>query len=173
MHRPQMIELLEEVEAGKYDGVLCMDIDRLGRGNMQDQGRILDAFKKSGTKIITPRKTYDLSDEWDEEFTEFEAFMARRELKYITRRMQRGRILSVEEGNYIATRPPYGYVIKELENGRTLEPHPDQAPVVKMIFEWYTKHGMGGSRIAKKLNELGYRTYTGKEWTSYLVINIL
>ena len=29
----------------KYDAVLVMDIDRLGRGDMQDQGLILDTFK--------------------------------------------------------------------------------------------------------------------------------
>ena len=54
-----MIELLSEVEKGMYDAVLVMDIDRLGRGNMQDQGLILSTFKKSNTKIITPRKVYD------------------------------------------------------------------------------------------------------------------
>ncbi len=30
---------------------------------------------------MTPRKIYDLNDEWDEEYSEFEAFMARKELK--------------------------------------------------------------------------------------------
>lgn len=52
--RPQMLRLLEAVEAGTYTGVLCVDIQRLGRGSMQDQGMILDAFKWSDTKIITP-----------------------------------------------------------------------------------------------------------------------
>src|SRR5690625_1681018 len=134
-HRPQMLELLREVEDKKYDAVLVMDMDRLGRGNMQEQGLILEALRHSETKIITPRKTYDRTDEWDEEYTEFETFMARRELKLITRRMQGGRVRSVEEGNYIGTRPPYGYIIKETDSGRTLEPHPDQSPVVRLIFD--------------------------------------
>jgi DNA invertase Pin-like site-specific DNA recombinase len=172
-----MLELLKEVEAGMYDAVLCMDMDRLGRGNMKEQGLILETFQQSKTKIITPRKTYDLSNEWDEEYTEFETFMARRELKIITRRMQGGRVRSIEEGNYIATRPPYGYVIKELENGRTLEPHPEQAPVVKMIFDMYThddpEQRKGTSKIANELNRLGYRTYTGMMWKSSSVLTIL
>ncbi|WP_131736709.1 recombinase family protein, partial [Clostridioides difficile] len=93
-YRPKMLELLGEIKNNNYDAVLVMDIDRLGRGNMQDQGLILDTFKKSKTKIITPRKTYDLNDEFDEEYSEFEAFMARKELKLISRRMQRGKIKS-------------------------------------------------------------------------------
>jgi len=172
-HRPQMLELLREVEDKKYDAVLVMDMDRLGRGNMQEQGLILETFRQSETKIITPRKTYDLTDEFDEEYTEFETFMARRELKLITRRMQGGRVRSVEEGNYIGTHPPYGYIIKETDNGRTLEPHPEQAPVVRLIFDLYTEKNMGGSKIAQELNRLGYKTYTGLKWKSFSVLNIL
>lgn len=177
IHRPEMMELLKEVEAKKYDAVLVMDMDRLGRGNMQEQGLILETFKESNTKIITPRKTYDLHDEWDEEYSEFEAFMARKELKIITRRLQGGRVRSVEEGNYIATRPPYGYVIKEEGRSRFLVPHPEQAPVVKMIFEWYTSNDpeerMGTKKIANKLNELGYPSYTGIKWKGSSVLIII
>lgn len=177
LHRPKMQELLKEVETGKYDAVLVMDIDRLGRGKMQEQGLILETFRDSNTKIITSRKVYDLKDEWDEEYSEFEAFMARKELKIITRRLQGGRIRSVEDGNYIATRPPFGYVLKNIDNGRTLEPHPEQAPIVKMIFDWYNheipNQRMGSNKIANELNRLGYKTYTGKPWSSSSVLTII
>ncbi|MBO8163905.1 MAG: recombinase family protein [Brevibacillus sp.] len=177
IHRPQMLELLKEVESGIYDAVLVMDIDRLGRGDKVDQGLIERAFRESGTKIITPRKIYDPNDEWDEEYMEFESFMARRELKLINRRLQRGRVASVEEGNYIATRPPYGYQIHKTDRERTLIPHPEQAPVVQMIFDWYTdedpERRMGSNKIANELNRRGYRSYTGREWTSASVLAIL
>jgi site-specific DNA recombinase len=178
LHRPQMLQLLQEVGEGRYDAVLCVDIDRLGRGDKQEQGLIEKTFKESNTKIITLRKTYDLNDEFDEEYMEFETFMARKEYKIIKRRLQRSRVQSVEEGNYIGTYPPFGYVIKDLgKNGRTLEPHPEQAPIVKMIFEWYTHDDpairMGASAIANKLNELGYRTATGKQWYNSAVLNII
>jgi site-specific DNA recombinase len=161
--RPEMKALLNEVRAGKYDGVLVMDIDRLGRGKLQDQGAILDAFKESGTKIITPRKTYDLNNEIDEEYSEFETFMARKELKTITRRLQGGRVRSVEDGNYIGTYAPYGYKLEYNGKERLLVPHPNQAPAVILIFEMYL-NGMGGHKIAAKLNELGYRSATGINW---------
>ncbi|HEX3039059.1 MAG TPA: recombinase family protein, partial [Caproiciproducens sp.] len=88
--RPQMLRLLADVENRRYDAVLCMDIDRLGRGAMSDQGVILETLKSTQTKIITPRKVYDLSNEMDETYSEFESFLARQELKTIKRRMQRG-----------------------------------------------------------------------------------
>lgn len=173
IHRPEMLTLLQEVESGLYDAVLVMDIDRLGRGNMKEQGIILETFQQSGTKIITPRKVYDLKNEFDEEYSEFEAFMARKELKIITRRLQGGRIRSIEEGNYIGTRPPYGYrIVKEGKN-RYLLPDPVQAPIVKMIFNSYTTEQIGANKIANKLNELGFTTYTDKKWSASSVLTII
>lgn len=175
IHRPEMLKLLQDVEANQYDAVLVMDIDRLGRGNMQDQGLILDTFKNSNTKIITPRKIYDLSDEFDEEYSEFEAFMARKELKHITRRMQRGRVASVKDGNYIGTRPPYGYDIRKDITGRYLVENKEQAEVVRLIFNMYADAtANNGSRvIAQHLNNLGIRSYTGKEWSANMIVNII
>lgn len=173
INRPEMMELLQAVESGLYDAVLVMDMDRLGRGNMREQGIILETFQKSGTKIITPRKVYDLQDEFDEEYSEFEAFMARKELKIITRRLQSGRIRSVQDGNYVGPRPPYGYQIINDQSGRYLVPDPDQAPIVRQIFNWYTEERMGTRNIAKRLNEMGIPSYNHTKWSSNGVLSII
>lgn len=176
-HRPKMMKTLREVEAGLYSGVLCMDVDRLGRGNKQDQGIILETFKNSKTKIITPRKVYDLCNEWDEDFFDFEQFMAAKELKYITRRMQRGRRASVESGNFINPIPPYGYIIATKDRCRTLTPHPEQAIVVQMIFELYTHDDphkrMGSNKIANYLNDMGYPSAKGNKWLNPRISEII
>jgi DNA invertase Pin-like site-specific DNA recombinase len=172
--RPAMLELLKEVEQKLYDAVLVMDIQRLGRGDMEEQGIILKTFKNSKTKIITPEKVYNLSNEFDEEYSEFEAFMSRKEYRMITRRMQGGRIRSVQEGNYIGTRPPYGYSIyRDGKKTRTLIPHPQQSEVIKLIFDWYVNKGMGCGSIANELNKLGIKSYTGSHWERTSITNFL
>ncbi|MGC7873719.1 recombinase family protein [Desulfosporosinus sp. SYSU MS00001] len=174
-YRPEMQRLLENVELGKYKAVLCMDVDRLGRGNMIDQGTIQEAFKLSNTLIITPRKVYDLNDELDEEWSEFESFMARRELKIITRRMQRGRVQSVLEGKYIGAKPPFGY---NKNSDSILVPN-DDAKIVKMIFDWYVDgdeegNPMGSTKIADRLNELGIKSPLRKQdWIPSTVLSVL
>src|SRR5690606_4106381 len=151
IHRPEMVKMLQDLESSPPDGVLVMDIDRLGRGDKIDQGIIERAFKESGTLIITPAETYDMNDEAGEFGVEVRSFLARMELKQITKRMQGGRIRSVENGNYIGTRPPFGYEIIVDEIGRTLKPHPNQAEVVRLIFSWYThddpEQRMGSNKI--------------------------
>lgn len=174
IHRPEMLKLMEEVSNNQYNAVLCMDMDRLGRGDMQDQGFILKTFKKSKTKIITPRKIYDLDDQFDEEYSEFEAFMARKEFNIIKRRLENGRIRSVQEGNYIGARAPYGY---QKTGDLTLVPDPNTSPVVEMIFQWYTSDNpnerLGTTNIAKKLNELGISSYTGSKWSNNVILQII
>lgn len=147
--RPKMLELLEEIEDGKYYAVLVMDMDRLGRGNMREQGLILETFKEYNTKIITPNKIYDLDNEFDEEYSEFEAFMARKELKIIKKRLHRGRMKSLEVGNYIASIAPFGYEKRD----KTLIIDKKQSSVVKLIFDLYVNKNYGAAKIANYLRK--------------------
>ena len=130
--RPVMQQLLSEVERGLWDGVLVVEVERLARGDTIDQGVVSRAFQYSGTRIITPTKTYDPNNEFDEEYFEFGLFMSRREYKTIKRRLNAGRLASVKEGKYVGNKPPYGYRRVKLskEKGFTLEPIPEQANVV-------------------------------------------
>lgn len=170
--RPKMLELLKEIEQDMYKGVLCMDIDRLGRGGMKDQGTIIEAFKEHNTLIITPGKTYDLNNEYDEEMTEFKTFFARRELKTITKRMQGGRVRSVEDGNYIATNPPYGYDIRFIGKSRTLKINESESEIIKIIFNMYSD-GNGATAISSYLNSIGTKTKLGNNFSPSSVLVIL
>ena len=63
-----MQQLLQDVEEGLWAGVLVMEVERLARGNTLDQGIVSNTFKYSSTKIVTPVKTYDPNNEFDEEY---------------------------------------------------------------------------------------------------------
>lgn len=174
--RPVMQELLSDVEKGMWDGVLVVEVERLARGDTMDQGLVAQTFKYSGTKIITPMKTYDPNNEFDEEYFEFGLFMSRREYKVINRRLQRGRLLSAKEGKYVGNIPPYGYRRKKLENdsGYTLEPYPEEARIVVLIYKWYTgPERIGVSRIRNRLNEMKIPTRKGGDWTDSTIRDIL
>ena len=182
--RPVMQQLLAEVEEGMWDGVIVMEVERLARGDTVDQGIVAQTFKFSGTKIITPTKTYDPNDEFDEEYFEFGLFMSRREYKTINRRLQRGRMAAVKEGKYVGNRPPYGYKrVKLTDNsGFTLEPVSEEADTVRMIFDLYTTgeqkedgsfRRLGVSLIVRRLNSLKIPSRTGGAWVNSSVRDIL
>ncbi len=182
--RPEMQRLLAAVETGRYDGVLVMEVPHLARGNTRDQGVISETFQYSGTKIITPEKTYDTLDDADEEYFEFGLFMSRREYKAINRRLNRGRMASLQEGKYIAGTAPYGYEKYKLtgQKGYSLRIVPDQAEVVRRIYHLYTVGApdetgipkpIGSYRIANQLSGGGIPSPGGVRWTATAVRDIL
>lgn len=173
--RPMMQELLSDVSAGRWEGVLVMEIERLARGDTIDQGIIAQTFKFSGTRIITPIKDYDPTDEFDEEFFEFGLFMSRREYKTIHRRLERGRIASVQEGKFVGNRPPFGYRREKLtgESGFTLAPDPEEAETVRLIYSLFLDDDLGISLIVRRLNDLHVPTRGGGRWSPATVRGIL
>jgi len=182
--RPVMQQLLSDVEKGIWAGVLVMEVERLARGDTIDQGLVAQTFKYSSTKIITPMKTYDPSNEFDEEYFEFGLFMSRREYKTINRRLQAGRISSVKEGKWVGNKKPYGYKIVKLQGqkGFTLEIVPEEASVIKMIFELYTigeeqQDGsikrLGSTLIANKLNSLKIPPAIGEKWDPARILELV
>lgn len=181
--RPVIQHLLKEVECGIWDGVLVMEVERLARGDTSDQGTIAKTFKYSETKIITPSKTYDPSNEFDEEYFEFGLFMSRREYKTINRRLQAGRLASIKEGKYVGNTAPFGYTRFKLEGqkGFSLKPN-ESSDTVKLIFELFTKGQLnpdgsftklGVSKIVRYLNELHIKPMKNDVWTPSSVRDLI
>ena len=174
--RPVMQKLLSDVEKGIWEGVLVVEVERLARGDTIDQGIVAQTFKYSDTKIITPSKTYNPNNEFDEEYFEFGLFMSRREYKTINRRLQQGKLASVKDGKYIAGVPPYGYerVKIERDKGYTLKIIPEQAEIVKYIFKSYLSSvSVGVGTIAQQLNQMQAKPPKAQEWLSDSISHIL
>lgn len=173
--RPQMMKCLELVNTGEYEGVICMDIDRLSRGSSLDSGYITQVLQLNGCKIVTPQKIYDLLNESDEQFTDMKFMFSRFEHKTITKRLVRGRKDSVAEGKVVLSTAPYGYEIYKLKGvkGNSLQVVPEQAKVVQMIFDMYTEQGMGYNTIVYELNRMHVPTMNGKPWSQSSVVNII
>ena len=181
--RPVMQQLLSDIQAGLWDAVLVAEIERLARGDTMDQGQVAQAFKFSSTRIITPARDYDPNNESDEEYFEFGLFMARREYKTTTRRLQAGREASAHEGKYPGAVDPYGYMRYKLkgEKGWSLRIVPEEAEHVRLMYSLFAygreieKDGqtvhepMGAAKVADVLNELGSRTRKGNPWTTSAV----
>ena len=177
--RPQIQELIKDCYAGKYRGIIIIDVDRLSRGNQGDMQVIMDCLRysnnRNGLLVITPTKTYDVAHNADdEEYMEFVLFMSRREYKTIQKRLERGRRQAVVEGNYMGSYRPYGYDILKTKTARTLIPNEEEAQIVKKIYKWAIEENMTPGRIARRLDALGVHTYTGEpEWNASTVKTIL
>lgn len=168
-NRPRVQELLRRIETPQVKALLCVEPQRLSRGSLEDIGRLVKLLRYTNTIVITMQYTYDLRDDRDRELFERELMRGNEYLEYYKRIQQAGRLQSCKAGNYLGTWPPYGYKKIHYKEGKqdcyTLEPIPEQARIVKLIFEMY-RDGYGSHKIARHLNELGVKTQKGAKWSA-------
>ena len=170
-------DVLRRIENPKIKAVLVKDTARISRGSLKEIGEIMDLFQYSSTLIFTTREAYDLRDKRDRRDLQSGLMSDNSYLEYFREITHDGVERSCADGNYICSRPPYGYIKTKVMDGKrecpTLIPHPDQAPIVKMIFEWYAG-GMSAAHVANKLTEMKVPTYYGEhEWKAPSVKSML
>lgn len=177
--RPEIQQLMKDCYAGMYRGIIVVEITRLSRGSQGDAQKIMDCLKYSnmnnGVLVVTPTKTYDIAhNSDDEEYMEFELFMSRREYKMINKRMNRGKLQCIVEGEYMSSYRPYGWEVTKVGKKRTLKPKPDEYEIGKMIYAWKIA-GETPYAISKRLTLMGVPTYTGasKEWSKETIKEFL
>lgn len=175
--REEFKKLLKRIESPKIKAVLVVDCARLGRPDMEEIGRITKLFRYTNTMIITPQRTFDLSDEWDREQFEREMMRSNDFLNYTKKVLTRGKEISLRAGWYINAVTPYGYERDwAMEGNRrrpTLKIVEEEAKIVRMIYDWYVNEGIGATKICQRLNAMGVPARKGGLWKKSSVINIL
>lgn len=173
--RPVMQQVLSEVEAGMWDGILVMEVERLARGDTIDQGRVQRAFFYSNTLIVTPVKIYDPTDQYDNEYFEFSLFMSRREYQTIKRRLQEGRVRSSKDGYYCGSIPPYGWkrILADDKKHYTLTPDETEGPVLLLMYDLMGNKKYGFSKTCSYLTDNGIMNRLGKPFTPSTVKGII
>ena len=175
--RPEIQKVLKLIESPKIKAILIVEVQRLSRGDLEDAGRLIKLIRYTNTLVITPMKTFNLSDEYDRDMFERELKRGNEYLEYQKKIMGRGRLLSVSQGNYIGTYAPYGYDKVFIQEGKrkcpTLAINEEQANVVRMIFDMYVNQDMAFHRIATRLNELNVKPLIRKYWSASSILTIL
>lgn len=175
--RPEIQTILKKIESPKIKAVLVVEVQRLSRGDLEDAGRLIKLLRFTNTLVITPQKIYDLNDEYDRDTFERELKRGNEFLEYTKKIMSRGKLLSVSQGNYIGSVPPYGYEKVWLQEGKrripTLAIKEDEANAVRMIFDMFVNQDMGTTNISYKLDELHIPAPKGERWSQASVKDIL
>lgn len=176
--RPELLRLLKDIENPKLKAIMVVDVQRLSRGDLEDAGRLIKLLRYTNTYVITPLKIYDLRDEYDRDAFERELKRGNEFLEYTKKILNRGRLASVKEGNYIGSIAPYGFDKVVKKDGKyecpTLVENKEEADVVRMIFDWYCNEGLGTSMICRRLESMGIKTKTGNpNWIPPVIMNML
>ena len=166
-NRKQFLQMIRDAELGLFQVLLVKDVSRLAR-NTLDFLTNLRKLQQSGIKIVYLSYGGEVFE--GEFMLTFLAALAQEESRNMSSRIKFGKRTSKENG--VVPNIVYGY--DKLENDAyTLQINKEEAKIVKMIFDLYTKDNLGQSRIAIHLNELGYRTKRNSYWSQNAISRIL
>lgn len=156
--------LLDSVESGNVDVVLCMDQDRLSRLDTVSWEYLKSVLRDNDVKIAEPTGTLtNLSNEDDEFMSDLRNLMAQREKKSVVRRMMYGKRQRLREGKGWGVAPFEYYYEKDayhIKDGWSW--------TIPFIDDLYLNKNYGYTRIANELNKVS-KTPTGKEWNEHLI----
>lgn len=162
--RPEMLRVLSMIENPKLKGVLVVEPQRLSRGDLEDCGKVVNAFRFSKTEVVTQLMTYDLTRKMDRKFFEQELMRGNDYLEYTKEILLRGRIAAVKRGCYIGNIPPFGFnKIIDAEGDSTLEAN-EYAAAVLMAFEMYVNEDRSYLEIARHFDKIGIKPYKSNHW---------
>ena len=171
--RTEIQKVLARLEDPAIVGCLCMEPSRLSRGDLSDCAKIIDSFRFSHTLVATPYMTYNMENKMERKFFQDELLRGNDYLEYTKSILWRGRVAACKNGAYLPPNPPYAY--KKIKIGKipTLEIIEDEADIVRLIFDLYTKDNLSPFQIARKLNEIGAKPAIGDKWVRSSIRHII
>ncbi|MCM0758056.1 recombinase family protein [Sporomusa sphaeroides DSM 2875] len=167
--RPDMTRLRNDLELGLLTHVMIYDPDRMAR-NLADQLIIADEIEKSKASLLFITGDYDCSPE-GKLFFSMRGAIAVFEKNKIRERTMRGKLKKAKSGKVVRNSKPYGYAWDKVNSTYVI--NPDEAEIVKLIYELCINERHGMKSLAKELRQRGLPYRNNKPWPADTVYRIL
>lgn len=167
-NRPQFKEMINDImDSGKVDYVIVYKVDRFSRNKYQS-AIYKEKLSRRGVKVLYAAQR--LSDTPEGGLMEgiLESF-AQYYSDNLSTDTRRGQYNNARNGLFNGGHSPLGYFIDD-EKKYKVDPY--EATIIKTIFDLYLG-GMAQSKIARELNEKGYKTRENRNFSQSSISRIL
>lgn len=166
--RDAILEIQKDALQGKFDILLVFMFDRLGRRD-DETPFVVEWFVKNGIEVWSATEGQQRFDTHVDKLLNYIRYWQASGESIKTSIRTKTRIGQLtEEGHYTGGMIPYGY--RPINRGRTnkrnkevydLEIVPDEAEIVRLIFQKCVFEGYGAQRLCNFLSEQGIRNQRG------------
>jgi site-specific DNA recombinase len=168
MGRPEAAEMLDDVRAGRITGLIFSKLARLAR-NTRELLEFADIFRAHDADLISLGESIDTSSPSGRFFFTLLAALSQWEREEISSRIAASVPIRAKLGKRVAGQAIYGY---RWDEHARLVPDPQEAPVLKLMFELFREHRRIG-QVIRLLAEAGYRNRRGQPFGESTVWRLL
>ncbi len=165
LQRPGLEAIRDLAAEGKISAVLVYSPDRLNR-KYTHQVVLSEEFLRCGVQLVFLQSPSTQTPQ-DQLAVQLQGMIAEYERTQIAERTRRGKRHRAQQGSVsVLVAAPYGYrYIKKSESAAAYyQVSETEAPVVREIFDAYTRQGLSLGAIARRLNDQQVPTRTGALW---------
>lgn len=154
-NRPQFDRLVELIEAGKVSGIVVWKLDRLSR-NPTESGLLQQLLQDGKIRHIkTPDRDYYPKD--NALVFSVETSIGNQYVRDLSDNVKRGIRAAVRAGR-VAGVAPAGYVNRQIDGRKFIEPDPERWPLIRKAFDEFLTGNYTVMELKQMLNEWGYIT---------------
>lgn len=166
--RTGFLKMISDAQEGKFELLLTKEVSRFSR-NILDAVSYTRKLKSTGVGVVFIGDGISTLDSDAELRLGIMASVAQEESRRTSERVKWGQRRRMERG-VVFGRSLLGYDVR----GGRLTVEPKGAETVRMIYDLYTREGMGVRKIAETLTLLDIRTSTGSSaWSGAAILKIL
>jgi site-specific DNA recombinase len=170
----EVMELI--LKDDSIQGVIVDKLDRLFR-NTEELLKTIRELKEKKKTLISVKEQFDVSTPIGEMCITIIGSVAQFERSRIQERLSTGRKAKKEQGSFTGGTVPLGYKLETIRNpeGKSLKilKEDSQEQNLIQIIRNHRRSGKSFGKIAKYLNEQGYKTKKNKLFTATQIFNIV
>lgn len=159
--RPEFQKMMSQLRTGTYTHLLVWKIDRISR-NLLDFAEMYQELKDLGVTFVSKNEQFDTSTAMGEAMLKIILVFAELERNMTSERVAATMISRASNGQWNGGRIPYGYDYDPEE--QTFSFNSDEYNIAHLIHDKYEEL-RSLVYLARYLNEHGYRTRAGNDWS--------
>ena len=166
--RDSFIEMMRDAKRGKFDLICTKEVSRFARNTIDSLSCTRELLKYGVAVLFENDNLNTIDEDCDFRLTTM-ASLAQEESRKTSERLKFGFREAVQKGSVLGNDSIWGY---RKEKGK-LVIVPEEADMVRLIFDMYANEDAGVRAIAKALTQRGYRNSNGNPFSFSSVKGIL